>query len=82
MERLKQSTIPDPQQEVIERYCAEARKLLDQACSEEEAIAIGTRMCSRLAQECDSTLILDATQSYVDRMIQTMWKKTTHKENR
>jgi hypothetical protein len=81
MERLKNRTIPDPQEEIVERYCAEARHLLDQATSREEAVAIRARVCSQLARECDSALILDATQSYVDRVIQKMWKKPVRKEN-
>ena len=81
MERLKHRTIPDLQQEVIQRYCAEARQLLDQAASEEEAVEIRARVCSRLARECDSSLIMDATQSYVDQIIEGKWKKPNRKES-
>lgn len=76
MERLTTSTSPDPHQEIIERYCVEARQLLDQARSHEEALAIRARVCARLAQECESPLILDATQSYVDRVIRQVWQKS------
>jgi len=76
MERLRPRTMLDPQQEIIERYCAEARELLENASSREQALAIRTRVCTRLAQECDSSLILEATQTYVDRVIQRMWKKS------
>ncbi|MBP1649302.1 MAG: hypothetical protein H6Q30_2747, partial [Bacteroidetes bacterium] len=37
MERLKIRAFPDPQQDIIERYCAEAKQLLDRATSEAEA---------------------------------------------
>ncbi|RPH34870.1 hypothetical protein EHM92_07265 [bacterium] len=73
MERFKTRIVPDPQEEIIERYCAEARRMLDRAGSREEALAVRVRLCSQLAQECESTLILDATQSYVDRVIHSMW---------
>ncbi len=76
MERLKTRPIPDSQSEMIERYCAEARQLLDQAGSREEALAIRTRVCSQLARECGSPLILDATQSYVDQVIRQMWNES------
>jgi len=75
MERVKASTTLDPQQEIIERYCAEARELISNAASREEALAVRTRLCTQLAQECSSSLILDATQTYVDRVIQNLWKQ-------
>lgn len=75
MERMRARTISDPQQELIERYCAEARELIGNATSREQAIAIRTRLCTQLAQECNSSLILDATQTYVDRVIQNLWDK-------
>jgi hypothetical protein len=81
MERLRTRALPDPQEELIERYCAEARHLLDQATSEEEALAIRTRVCAQLAQECDSPLIFDATQMYVDRVIQNLWQKQKRGNN-
>jgi hypothetical protein len=76
MERLKIRAFPDPQQDIIERYCAEAKQLLDRATSEAEAQAIRTRVCSQLAHECDSPLIMDATKKYVDQVIQRMWTKS------
>lgn len=76
MERLKMRVFPDPQQDIIERYCAEAQQLLDRATSEAEAQAIRTSVCSQLAQECDSPLIMDATKKYVDHVIQTRWIKS------
>ncbi len=80
MEPLKARLVSDPQGEIIERYCAEARQLLDQAHSHEDALAIRARVCSQLAQECESPLILNATQSYVDRVIQGMWQKAVPEE--
>lgn len=76
MERLRPRVTPDPQQEIIERYCEEARRLLGATASREEALALKARVCSQLARECESPLILDATQTYVDRLIRTMWEKT------
>jgi hypothetical protein len=81
MERLRTGLSPDSQGQIIERYCAEARELLKNATSREQALAIRTRVCSQLAQECDSSLILDATQTYVDRVIQDMWKKSGKGDN-
>jgi tRNA U34 2-thiouridine synthase MnmA/TrmU len=75
MEHLKSRNIPDTQEEVIERYCAEARQLLEQATSREEALAIRERVCSQLSRECESALILDATQMYVDQVIHMTWNK-------
>jgi hypothetical protein len=74
MERLNKVRT-DPQQELIGRYCEEVRKLLDNASSREEALAIKARVCSQLARECESPLILDATRSYVDRVILNMWEE-------
>jgi hypothetical protein len=73
MERVKARPALDPQQEIIERYCGEARELISNASSREQAVAIRTRLCTQLAQECNSSLILDATQTYVDRVIQNLW---------
>jgi len=74
MERLRKNTTPDPQREIIERYCSEARQLLEQASTEEEALAIRSRVCGRLAQECESSLVLGATETYVDGLIGRMWQ--------
>jgi hypothetical protein len=81
MERLKARTMSDPQQQIIERYCAEARELIDNATSREQALAIRARICAQLAQECESSLILEATQTYVDRVIQDLWKKSDKEAN-
>lgn len=80
MERLRTRVLHDPQGEVIERFCAEARRLLGQAHSREEALAIRARVCSKLARETDSPLILDATQTYVDRVIREKWLKAHREE--
>ena len=75
MERLTVRASPDVQEEIIQRYCAEAQRLLDRASSEDEALSIRARVCSQLARECDSPLILDATRTYVDRVIREIWRK-------
>ncbi len=69
MELLRWGPLPDPQQKLIEQSCSEARKLLDRARSKEEAIEVKKRICLQLAEECDSLLVLDATQTYVDGII-------------
>jgi hypothetical protein len=74
MERLTDKAFLAPQEEIIKRYCAEARELLTRASSKEQALAIRAKICSQLALECDSPLILDATQTYADRLIQSIWK--------
>jgi len=80
MERLKKNMPPDPQREVIERYCSEARQLLNQASTEEEALAIRLRVCSRLAQECESSLVMGATETYVDELIRRRWRGPAKEE--
>ncbi len=82
MEHIVAPPMPDLQEEIIERYCTEARQLLLQAASREEALAIRTRVCSKLAQECGSLLILDATHSYIDQVILEMWSRPDGSNNR
>jgi hypothetical protein len=75
MERLKATTLHDPAEKLLEKYCAEARQLVNRAESEEEALEIRKRLCARFAQECSSELIMNATQTYIDDVIRRIWEK-------
>ncbi len=64
---------PDPSGEAIERYCAEALEKIGLAKDKEEAMKIKGEICARLADQCASGLITQATTSYVDQVIEKRW---------
>jgi hypothetical protein len=71
MERT--GTFPDPQTEVIDKYCSEARALIERAHDRDEALTIMERECARFAEECGSSLVLAATRQYIGKLIQQKW---------
>jgi hypothetical protein len=62
-------TFPDPQRELIDEYCSEARQLLEHARDRDEAMQIAERVCARFAGHCRSSLVLAATRAYVERVL-------------
>lgn len=64
---------PDPQRELVDEYCSEARQLLENARDRDEAMAIAERVCARFAGQCGSSLVLAATRTYIDKVVQEKW---------
>ncbi len=64
---------PDPSGDLISQYCAEALEKIGLAKDKEEAMKIKGEICARLADQCTSGLITQATTSYVDRLIEKRW---------
>ena len=69
----KPGTFPDPQRELIDEYCSEARQLLEHARDRAEAMLIAERVCARFAGQCRSNLVLAATRAYIDGVMQERW---------
>lgn len=71
MERT--GAFPDPQRELIDKYCSEARELIAGAHGRDEALAIMERECARFSRECRSSLVLAATREYIGNLVQQTW---------
>lgn len=74
---------PDPQQELLKQYCAEAETMLRTFTSEADARKVGEIMCSRFEQECSSALVIQATRAYIGDVIRRMFgeKYDSHRTN-
>jgi hypothetical protein len=69
---MEQDTVPagsDKQTELLQRYCAEAERELDDAASYAEALRLRDSLCTRFQTECDSPLVVHATRQYLDSLI-------------
>lgn len=73
MEALVRHPVSNPQDEMLKRYCAEAEARIVHASSARQAREWGEEICSKLERECSSKLILDATRTYIDRIIQEIF---------
>lgn len=73
MEQLESRIETGRQEELVERHCGRARALLEESRNREEALNIRDWLCSRLAGECASSLVLNATRTYIDDLIKSKW---------
>ncbi len=68
--------LPDPSGDMIQGYCAEARQLIGQSGTREEALKVKEDLCSRFAAACGSSLVLQATTVYIDDLIERTWRSS------
>ncbi len=75
MEALVRHPVSDLQDEMLKRYCAEAEARILHASTAQQARRWGEEICSKLERECSSKLILNATRTYIDAIIQELFSK-------
>jgi len=74
MEQIVKHPSFDTQQELLRRYCKEAEALLTKATDMNDASRIKEEACERFQQECNSSLLVNATKDYIDQIIARMWQ--------
>ncbi len=75
MEKLPHYSGSGAQEELLQRLCTEAEQELSGAGNLEDALEIRHQLCSRLQEECSSSLIVNATKAYVDQIIAARWSR-------
>jgi hypothetical protein len=75
MEALVRHPVSDMQDEMLKRYCAEAEARITHASNARQARQWGEEICAKLERECSSKLILNATRTYIHRIIQEVFQK-------
>ncbi|MDH3252606.1 MAG: hypothetical protein OEM41_07425 [Ignavibacteria bacterium] len=73
MEELNRLPIPDLQQQLLNRYCAEARASILAAPDRAAAVQETTELCHRFGRECSSQLVVRATRQFIDEFIKARW---------
>ncbi|HXG01190.1 MAG TPA: hypothetical protein VNL69_10390 [Bacteroidota bacterium] len=69
MEALVRHPASDMQDEMLRRYCAEAEERIARASNAIQARRLGEEVCAKLETECTSKLVLHATRTYVEQII-------------
>jgi len=64
------------QSELLTRYCQQAERLLAEAPSYESALKLRDDLCARFRQECQSSLIVNATHEYLTQIISRTWQQS------
>jgi len=59
--------------ELIARYCAEAEETLNAAPDYGSALRLKETLCSRFQEECESSLVVNATRQYIDAVLRNRW---------
>ena len=82
MENLAKHPTYDPQETLFERFCGEAETLIASAKSKEEAVRIKDELCAKFEKECGSNLVITATRTFVDQIIERNWNhENLHQQN-
>jgi hypothetical protein len=74
METLVKHPSTDAQGELLKQYCSEAESLIRSATTIAEAKKLGEQVCSKFQQECESTLVVNATRTFIDDIINRIFK--------
>ncbi len=69
----KKILVPDPQGNIVEEVCGEAREMLDTAADRTEAERIAREFCTRLKSRCESSLLVGAAREYLTDLIARRW---------
>lgn len=68
------------QEDLLNRYCLEAEKLLAEATDYASALKLRDEVCARFQQECQSSLIANGTREYLTQIISRRWQNE-HEES-
>lgn len=78
----EQSRLDDAgQSELLARYCQEAERLLADAPTYESALKLRDDLCARFRQECQSSLIVNATHEYLTQIIGRTWQQSHDRDH-
>ena len=75
MENHQAARTNERQEDLLRRYCDQAEAALRDAKDFASAKRIGDELCDRFAQECTSSMIVHATRTYLDELINHRWGK-------
>ncbi len=64
----------DSQGELVRKHCSDAEAAIESAASMDEARQLGEQICRKLAVECGSELVVNATRAFVEHCIQKRWR--------
>ncbi len=67
--------MPDAQMVLLDRFCNEAKSLIAQATSIDEAEKRKKTLCEKFERECSSRLVINAARNFVDNLLTTRWDK-------
>ena len=73
MEKLNIIQRSDPQQQLVDHYCAEARTSILGATDRDAAVQRKEELCERFGRECSSPLVIRATREFIDSLIRDRW---------
>lgn len=63
----------EKQEELIRKYCAEAASVLAGAPDYDSALRLKESLCKRFQNECDSSLVVAATNLHLDSLLKEQW---------
>jgi hypothetical protein len=75
MEELNRFERSDPQRQLLDRYCEEARASILGARDRATALRRKAELCDRFGRECSSNLVIRATREYIDGLITEKWDR-------
>jgi hypothetical protein len=73
METNHFSAKSEKQEELIRKYCAEADSVLAGAPDYDSAMRLKESLCKRFQNECDSSLVVAATNLHLDNLLKRRW---------
>ncbi len=73
MTDIKAPVNPAHLTELINRYCGEAEERLSAASDYRTALRLKETLCARFQEECESSLVVNATRQYIDAVLRKRW---------
>ena len=73
MENYQAAGTSEDQEDLLHRYCEQAEAALRDANDFASAQRLASELCNRFAQECTSPMVVHATTTYLDGLINHRW---------
>lgn len=74
MEDIRPGPYSPKQEELIRRYCEEAKTVLSSAANYPSAVRMKQSLCERFEKECDSKLVVSATKQFIEDLLKQRWE--------
>ncbi len=81
MEEILRIAQPDPQLELVARYCREAGDLLAGTLDSVSAARVRDTLCDRFARECQSPLVVHAAREFMTHLIHRRWPESPREDD-
>ena len=81
MENMSVMRNSGKQDKLIQQYCEEAASLLASAQDFDTAVRLKDVLCERFRKECDSALVVTATERYIDDLFKQRWESPDREDN-